>query len=253
MTTCNFMLNTDISNITYCSSGVYAVSLSLFKAIFQFYSPTFSTNVSLSSIINDLSSNIIYYLASSSFPNINPVHAMMNTSLSEGRINNVYNKQLIKHDYLFYISQKLHKHASCAFLYNNTKILNNNIEEIGWEFKTRIEQLITYADNNGNGLSNNITDDTNVTRRLLQQLIHFDQYRLTPNSEQLYSMPFIDGDTISIFFNIKHSNSIIEERKYRLILYLTDDINLLNNNIHPLDSVVHNSNYNGIITNDGVP
>ena len=70
------------------------------------------------------------------------------------------------------------------------------------------------------------------------------------DTDGFQSVPLIEGDTISIFFTL---NSSVEPRKYRLILYLTNDTTKLNSNIHPVDSVINDNEYQGNITNDGVP
>ena len=143
---------------------------------------------------------------------------------------------------------------------------------------------MTTAFNSGLGMTNTITDASNVTRRLLKQIEHFDVNRLNVsmdfcpccwytmsscccedvsrndiysgirNVATFQSVPLIEGDTISIFFTLKGpENSQVEDRKYRFILYLTNDTTKLNSNIHPTDSVINDNEYQGNITNDGVP
>ena len=260
MSTCDFTLQTDLSSIKYCATGVFYVSLDLFRSMFLFSAPI--TDCSLNPhLLNDSQADISYCVLSNLYPSINPVHAMMGSPLSEGIIRRDSSaNQLIKHDFIFYLSEKIFNNASSAFLVSNLQEMKAGIEEMGWVYKNNIEQLLTTAYNNGMGMTNTITDESNIVRRLLKQLEHSDPGRLicVPNdinsgivdTDALQSVPFIEGDSISIFFTLVSS---VEPRKYRLILYLTNDAANLNTNIHPADSLIHYSEYQGNITNDGVP
>jgi hypothetical protein len=259
MSTCNFTLQTDISSVNYCASGVFYVSLDLFRSIFLFATPIIDCSLN-TNVLNDTQADISYNVLSNLYPSINPVHAMMGTSLSEGIIHaDLSANQLIKHDFIFYLAKETFQASSIAFLFSNKKALKTEIEEMGWIYKNNIEQILTTAFNSGLGMTNT-TGGSNLTRTLLKQIEYYDSGRLicVPSdissgiidTDGFQSVPLIEGDTISIFFTL---NSSVEPRKYRLILYLTNDTTKLNSNIHPVDSVINDNEYQGNITNDGVP
>ena len=240
MSTCNFTLQTDISSVNYCAAGVFYVSLDLFRSIFLFATPIIDCSLN-TNVLNDSQADISYNVLSNLYPSINPVHAMMGLPLSEGIMyTDSSANQLIKHDFIFYL----------------VKEMKTEIEEIGWLYKNNIEQILATAFNSGLGMTNTITDRSNLTRSLLKQIEYFDPGRLicVPNdissgiinTDAFQSVPFIEGDTISIFFTL---HGPVEPRKYRLILYLTNDG--ANVNTVPSDNV--SATGHAYIDNDGVP
>ena len=250
----------DTSTVTYCATGLFYVSLDLIRSVFLFATPIADCSLN-TSVFNDSQADISYNVLSALYPDINPVHAMMGSSLSEGIIRtDSSSNQLIKHDFIFYLAEKIFTNSSAAFLLSNVKELKREIEEIGWLYKNNIEQVLTTAYNSGLGMTNTITDKSNLTRRFLKQIEHFEPGRLVCNPNDIssgiidtdgfQSVPFIEGDSISIFFTLTSS---VEPRIYRLLLYLTNDLVKLSSNVHPNDSVINDTEYQGNITNDGVP
>jgi hypothetical protein len=244
MSECNFILQTDISSINYCAAGVFYVSLDLFRSIFLFATPIIDCSLN-TNVLNDPQADISYNVLANLYPDINPVHAMMGSPLSEGITRtDLSSNQLIKHDFIFYVVKEIFNSTSVAFLVSNKKDMKAEVEEIGWLYKNDMEQILT-------------ADGSNLTRSLLKQIAYFDPDRLVCvpsnissiiDTDGFQSVPLIEGDTISFFFTL---NSSVEPRKYRVILYLTNDATKLN--IHPPDSVINDNEYQGNITNDGVP
>ena len=260
MSTCDFTLQTDLSSVNYCATGVSYISLSLFRSIFLFATPI--TDCSLNtSVFNNPDADISYNVLSALYPEINPVHAMMGSSLSEGIIRTDSSSNiLIKHDFIFYLAEEIFNNSTATFFLSNKKELKREIEEIGWLYKNDIEQNLTIAFNSGLGMTNTITDKSNLTRRLLKQIEYFEPDRLVckPNdissgiidTDEFQSVPFIEGDSVSIFFPL---TCAAKTRIYRHLLYLTNDFAKLSSNINPKDGVINDIDYQGNITNDGVP
>ena len=255
---CQFTFTSDISSIDYCASGVMYVSLDLFRSIFQFTTTEIVNNSLPENILDTSNANIQYDVSYSLFPIINSAHAMMDDSLSEGIIytSSVVASNLLKRDFIYYLASKLstgiwNKHA-----------LKISLEEIGWSYKTQLEQLLINADNSGNGLDNLTIDNTNITRKLLKQVAYHDISRLDVSSNGISNIttsqpvPFHEGDTISYFITVNppenaHEFAIVSpipNRKYRIILYLTNDVTKVNT--IPVDSVCGSHAY---IDDDGVP
>ena len=118
MSTCNFTLQTDISSVNYCASGVFYVSLDLFRSIFLFSTPYIINNKLYSFVLDNPIIDIKYLVLSDLYPSINPVHAMMGTSLSEGIIyTDTSANQLVKHDFIFYLAKEIFNSPSSAFFF----------------------------------------------------------------------------------------------------------------------------------------
>ena len=255
MSSCNFVLDTNTNDTSYCASGLFYVSLSSFRSIFKFQTTEISNNQLHSYTFDNSNADITYYTYNNLLPSINPVHSQ----LVQGAIyNHNVNSQLIKHDFAYFIFDYLSS-PQCYFLYQNVNAIKINIEEIGWQYKNAIEQMFSIANNTNNGFNNQNSTSSNITRSLLIQTLYEDNERLIvdnttstiDNTSNEQSIPFIEGDTISIFFILKYIQNI--ERIYRFVLYLTEDTALLNSHTNPLDSAFYDASYNGIITGTGVP
>jgi len=263
---CNFTFCSDISCTDYCAAGVMYVSLDTFRNIFQFSTNEITNNTLPTSVLDDTNAGITYYVNSSSYPIINPIHAMMDVSLSEGIIYTSPSRtsNLIKHDFIYYLGLTLFGGAGLVAFINNKYDIKVNLEEIGWSHKNAIEQTLQTADNSGNGLDNTTTDNSNLTRRFLQQIVYHNVSRLDVSINGISDIttsqpvPFIEGDTISFFMTItpdanQHlltgGSTPIPPRIYRIILYLTNDG--ANVNTVPSDSV--STTGHAYIDNDGVP
>ena len=155
MSTTNFELCNDISCNDYDATAVLYVSLSTFRDIFKFET-TEITNNELPDTTLESSQNITYYVNSSSFPVINPAHAMMDASGSEGITFTSPSSQsnLLKHDFIYYLGNSILGNATSVGLFNNISEMKRSMEVLGWSNKENTESIFTNAYNNGNGLKN---------------------------------------------------------------------------------------------------
>ena len=272
MPACSFTMETETgTDISYCATGVMYVPLNTMTSVFQFETTEISNNT-LSSAIFDNSSDITYYVNSSSYPIINSVHASMNNSLSEGAMINDTSYNTLKFDKIFYDIEQLkpgslwwatnlqyeHLSSSGYNLLTNTNITGilDDVELVGWNQKISIETILSNADNSGNGLTNSNTTDNNVTRVLLKQLAYFDSDRLTTtnsnsinNTTNKQNFPFIEGDKINYFITLTSDDDDIPDRKYRIMLYLTSITTNVNSS--PIYSLVDSND--ATVTDKGVP
>jgi hypothetical protein len=262
MSSINFELCNDISCNDYDATAVLYVSLSTFRDIFKFETTEISNNALPATVLTQSSADITYYVNSSSFPVINPAHAMMDASGSEGITFTSPSSQsnLLKHDFIYYLGKIIIGDGRFIGVFNNIGTLKNKIEELGWVRKTITESILLTADNSGNGLQNTGTtpDYQNITKRILEQINYHQPSRLqTANPEQsnriknttsIQSVPLIEGDSINYFWTLKNNN--IADRKYRIKLHLTD--NTSNINTVPSDSISNTTEYPDI-TSNGVP
>ena len=262
MSSCNFQLCNDISCNNYCATAIFYVSLNTFRNIFQFETTEISNNQLSSTALTDTSANITYYVDSSLLPTINPAHAMMDASGSEGIIYTSHSNQsnLLKHDFLYYIANEQIGDPLSVGLYNNIKEMKDNIELLGWNQKTYVETQFQNADNSGNGLANTTTipDYSNLTKRILEQIKYHDSNRLQTTSPSQnnrienittkQSVPFMEGDSINYYWKIKQNN--VPDRTYRIKLHLTGNSSLTNT--VPTDSIANTTDYPNI-TSYGVP
>lgn len=262
MTSTNFELCNDISCNSYDATGMFYVNLNTFRNIFTFETADISNNELPSSTLTDTSANITYYVDSSSLPEINPAHAMMDASGSEGIIFTSPSRtsNLLKHDFLYYIAKEKLGNATSIGIYSNITEMKRSIEELGWLHKTNTETIFANADNSGNGMVNTTTipDYSNLTKRILEQIKYHQPTRLqTANPSQndriqnttaQQSVPLIEGDSINYYWILRQTT--VPERKYRIKLVLTS--NTSNTNTAPTDSVATNTQYPDI-TSTGVP
>ena len=81
---CPFTFCDDLSCNNYCACGIMYVSLNTFRNIFKFKTTEIENNSLNNNVLTTTSADIIYYVDSSSFPDINSAHAMMDVSGSQG-------------------------------------------------------------------------------------------------------------------------------------------------------------------------
>lgn len=162
MSSTNFELCNDISCNNYDATAVFYVSLALFRNIFKFET-TEITNNQLSSTALTSSQNITYYIDTSNYPIINPAHAMMDASGSEGITftSTARTSNLLKHDFLYYIAKELLGSATSVGLYNNITEMKTSLEELGWSNKTIVESTLSTSSNNNNGKKNIVYSSNN--------------------------------------------------------------------------------------------
>jgi len=240
MTFCDFQLCDDLSCNSYCATGVFYVSLNTFRNIFTFQTNEISNNNLSQNTISDICANITYYVDSSLLPTINPSHAMLDSIHSKGIIfNSISNENnLLKHDYIYYLGKQIFGHPSAgAAIISNRKLLLDQIEITGWSYKNTIETFYSISDNSGNGMTNNdINQEFNITRSILNQIFHFDPSRCivseTPqnnriqNTTDIQSVPLDEGDSVNYIYTLKNNDA--PERSYRIKLYLTNDTSNVN-------------------------
>lgn len=155
MSTTNFELCNDISCNDYDATAVLYVSLSTFRDIFKFET-TEITNNELPDTTLESSQDITYYVNSSSFPVINPAHAMMDASGSEGivRTSEKNTSNLLKHDFIYYLANNFYGNPISALFFTNISEMKIELESMGWSHKEYIENIFTNSYNNGDGLKN---------------------------------------------------------------------------------------------------
>ena len=252
-----FQLCNDLTCVNYDCTAVFYVSLTNFRNIFMFETSEISGNALQGITITDSSSNIIYYVNNYLLPEINPAHAMVDISGSEGEsyISSNSDCNLLKHEYIYYLLKEKYGTVKSFLLLRNKRELINSIELLGWSFKDNIENKFFEANNYDYGLTNQ-TINNNLTKRLLEHLNNVNSDRLTTdisgynrirNTTEIQSFPFIEGDSINIFWTI--NNQTINPRTYRIKLHLTDNTSLINRT--PIDSLADQDNY--IVYSYGVP
>jgi hypothetical protein len=255
----NFQLCNENECLDYSATAVYYVSLSTLRNVFKFKTTEITNNELPASTFSNASADITYYLNEQLFPDINPANAMMDNTFSEGAIalSNSSTSNLMKHDYLRYLANETIGNYWLTPLMYNYHQLKQEIEQNSWDFNTNLRAILTNAYNGGNGLTNSANDETNFTKRILEQINAFQSARLTTGSNQnnkivdtinVQPVPFIDGDSINFAINLKYPN--LNDRKYRIRIQITSDSN--NTNTVPIDSIANRNEY-PTITSTGVP
>ena len=155
MSSVNFELCNDISCNNYNATAVLYVNLSDFRNIFKFET-TEITNNELPDSALESSQNITYYVNSSNFPIINPAHAMMDASGSEGIVHTseTNTSNLLKHDFIYYLGKNIFGDATSSRFFRNISQMKTQLETFGWSHKEYTETIFTNAYNNGDGLKN---------------------------------------------------------------------------------------------------
>ena len=208
MSSGEFTLTNDISSNTYDATAVFNVSLSTIRNMFKFETSTIANNQLPSSALTDANADITYYVNSSVFPEINPAHAMMDASGSEGitYTSPSSTSNLLKHDFIYYLGKTLLGSAKSVGLYSNITQMKRAIEVLGWSQKENTETTFSTADNSGNGLTNTGTnpDFDNLTKRMLEQIKHHENTRLNTTRSLLLDEQILekiihiaDGTTIN--------------------------------------------------------
>ena len=226
--------------------AVTTVSLTTFRNIFQFSSSDINNNTLSSSVLDDTSADISYIVNNSLYPSINPSHSMMDHANSLNAIvtNSSSYSNLVKHDLIRYYTEEKLGTAHLIHLYSNWVDIKNNFEELGWDSKLYMENILS----NANNLDNSNTTSSNISRELLKQIDYYEPSRLNnlQNTSSSQPIPFEEGDSINFLYTI-----IIEElnkkRIYKISLILTDNVS----NTIPQDSLSDQNH--STITDYGVP
>jgi hypothetical protein len=244
------------------------VDVNDFINIFSFsIDPSNLNSDNIENIIKD--NNIKYFVNSDEWDNqerlvINPAHALVTKNSID--IESPDKANLLKHDFIRYISQDIFNSYLGAGLFRNIFDLKEDIVEKGNIINNNIKNKVLLASEaDGNGyFTNEDKTSLNLSRELLGQIIYYDPQRLqyifnnnfTPETK--INLPFIEGDSISFKVMVNASpgqekllsnkrNNLIPTRSYRIKL------NLKNNPVN-VDVFDTNKDYNIIpyqkLTND---
>jgi uncharacterized protein YjbI with pentapeptide repeats len=254
-----------VSLETTDATAVFYVKLSDMTDIFKYQTDSFDMNE------ND-ASDVKYYVFNRKWPaalKINPAHAMMNKTESNGMLGTVglfdANKMLAKHDFLRYLSLKLFNTIHGVDLFNNETDLLENATYWGEDVRTNIRNILTgisttssdatmsYDASGNKYLTNSTTSNTNLCRELVRQLLAGASSRFgnIANTNLPQGIPLIEGDTINfkITFNPAPSQDtltgveIIPSRSYMVKLVMKSTITGSNENTPVIDSEMYPNAY----------
>jgi hypothetical protein len=252
--------------IHYNAAGVFYVSLSNFRNVFQFKTNEISNNTLNSNSLHDTSSDMKYHVNNNLYPSINLVHAMMNDINSENAIS-TYSNEMIKNDFLRYITKEYFGTYNAMAFFRNSKDYLYHIEKVGWSQKIIFENILNGCYNSGIGLNNYVKISNNISRELLLVIDEFASERLDVSFNGIMDtsasqpVPFLEGDIINMVVKMQPNNNNplinslrngveIKSKYYLVKLILTNDSN--KTNIIPSLTLSDISNNQGV-TDDGVP
>jgi hypothetical protein len=236
---CDLYITSDQNNICYDATSVFYVSLHKMRECFQFSTSDISNGSLNSSVLDNIHADIKYLLDISYAPYVNPAHSTMNTPFSQTAIIDISNT-FLKQDMLRYIGKSIFNTVHLTGLLSNKLEILNDIERKGWNHRNVIYQLF-----NQNDVLTNHDISNNLCRTIMKQIFDNTPERfLDPcmnaiiDTDEKQSVPLFEGDTINFFFTlvpplyqtyiVKQYNRTIKERKYRILLYLTDDTTKIN-------------------------
>lgn len=189
--------------------AVYNVKLSDMLNVFKFQSDSFDVN-------NVDASDIKYYVYMNAWPadgSLNPVHAGMLTNpilATAGDI--VANRNLVKHDFVRYLAEKLFNTPHGVDLFSNEDGLLSDLATKGAAAKAAIDASLNAVNqaNAANGTAphkystNALTGAANFSRELMRQIANSAAPRFAgiTNSTAIQSVPLEAGDTISFKVSI---------------------------------------------------
>ena len=211
MATSGLLDSSAVSLETTDATAVFYVKLSDMTDIFKYQTDSFDMN-------EDNASDVKYYVFNRTWPaalKINPAHAMMNKTESNGMLGTVgifnANKMLAKHDFLRYLSLKLFNTIHGVDLFNNESDLLENATYWGEDVRTNIRNILTgisttssdgtmsYDASGNKYLTNATTSNTNLCRELVRQLLAGASSRFgnITDANTPQSIPLIEDDTIN--------------------------------------------------------
>ena len=211
MATSGLFDSSAVSLETTDATAVFYVKLSDMTDIFKYQTDSFDMNE------ND-ASDMKYYVFNRAWPTalkINPAHAMMNKTESNGMLGTTdifnANKMLAKHDFLRYLSLKLFNTIHGVDLFNNESDLLENTTYWGEDVRTNIRNILTgisttssdetmsYDASGNKYLTNAATSNTNLSRELIRQLTAGAPSRFgnITDANTPQSIPLIEDDTIN--------------------------------------------------------
>lgn len=189
--------------------AVYNVRTSDMQAVFKFQSDSMD--------VNDLdASDIKYYVYMNNWPadgSLNPVHAGMLTNpilATAGDI--VANRNLVKHDFVRYLADKLFNTPHGVDLFSNEDALLSDLATKGAAAKAAIDASLNavnqayaaYGDSPNKYSTNALTGAANFSRELMRQVASQAPQRFASitGSTAIQSVPLADGDTINFKVSI---------------------------------------------------
>jgi hypothetical protein len=217
--------------------AVYNVRTSDMQAVFKFQSDSFD--------VNDVdASDLKYYVYMNAWPadgSLNPVHAGMSSGYilaTAGDI--VANRNLVKHDFVRYLAEKLFNTPHGVDLFSNEDALLSDLASKGAIAKAAIDaslNAVSHANATGGGSAghkystNALTGPANFTRELMRQIATQEPARFAgiTGTTDIQSVPLADNDTISFKVSISpadNQNQLtlrpnpIETRVYQIKLVL---------------------------------
>jgi hypothetical protein len=236
----------------------YYVKTSDMKKVFVFQTDSKDIN-------NDANQDVKYFVRINQWPNglvLNPCHAWVQTSKQiansdkHGLIPD--NRQLVKHDFIRYIAKSLFNTHLAVDLFQNENELNYDLAYKGhnsawnsiWNSMTSISDVSLntsiYNDFYGIDLSygyyltNDLSNNSNICRQLLNQVINTAPGRIQnitsyaiDISSGLFSVPLMDGDSISFKLNLQtapnqhlllNSATPIPPRSYQIRVNLVNTV-----------------------------
>jgi hypothetical protein len=217
--------------------AVYNVRTSDMQAVFKFQSDSFD--------VNDVdASDLKYYVYMNAWPadgSLNPVHAGMSSGYilaTAGDI--VANRNLVKHDFVRYLAEKLFNTPHGVDLFSNEDALLSDLASKGVIAKAAIDaslNAVSHANATGGGSAghkystNDLTGPANFTRELMRQIATQEPSRFAgiTGTTDIQSVPLADNDTISFKVSISPADNQhqltdrpnpIETRVYQIKLVL---------------------------------
>jgi hypothetical protein len=226
------------------ATAVFQLNVADLKNVFKFQSDSLD--------VNDVNAtDVKYYVYPASWPvGVNVAHAMMQGTAAEGASGAMSidggsyddNRNLLKHDFVRYLSKKLFNTIFGVDLFSNEDALLANIVGHGNAIKTGIVTKLTtvgvsgsHTDLSGADASKFLTNDTtgqaNICREIMRQLAGNSPARfkdMSNNSGVIYSVPFEEGDALYFKVTVRAAagqNSLtdvaaIPDRVYNIKLLL---------------------------------
>ena len=231
--------------------AIYHVKLSDMLAVFKFQSDSFDVN-------DTDASDIKYYVDMGNWPanlKLNPAHAhsLSISPILENSADIVAEKNLVKHDFVRYLSQMLFNTPHGVDLFSNEDALLSDLVTKGASAYTSIKASLdavnmssAAAGSPGSKYSTNAQNTTaNFSRELLRQVAHHAAARFAgiSNVTTIQSIPLAEDDTISFKTSIspypaqhtltERPNSF-NTRVYEIKLVLKDDEDV--SNVAPVEA-----------------
>ena len=252
-----------IADASACA--VFQLNVADLKNVFKFQSDAFDVE-------NAAATDVKYYVNHAAWPiGVNVAHAMMQGTAATGASGAMTaeggsyddNRNLLKHDFVRYLSKKLFNTIFGVDLFQNENELLANIVGHGDAIKGRIvTKLATVGvDGSDNQLSgdagskhftNAVTDSKNLCRVIMLQLASTqagrERFKTMDASSGIQSVPFEENDALYFKVTVKAANdqhlltnvSLIDERTYNIKLLLKPNP-VTNTDV--TDSAVHVPNF----------